>query len=252
MRKLFPCLFLTAVFLISCQDSPAPIEDTATNDGSSSSPVIAEPEVTGTEETTNESPNATETNPSLYPEIGTPIELVQGDLLCYATIVDEQGEELRVGATFEICRDQDTILNKRVRFIYTLENVADCESAEPCGKIRQETVISDTVLLGENAEKLSNGEWTILVGNGESWDGTNNTGNLTYYGCDPQNNCLALTGGKVTCRDGVCSIGWQNGEYTYIIAQTITENAQDSTTTLRVRQGSEVILEADGFSSSPL
>jgi hypothetical protein len=242
MRQLFPFFLLVSVSLISCQDSPTALENTATNKVVSSTPEGEETVVEQTADTPSES--------EAYPEIGIPIELIQGGLLCYATIIDQQGQQQEIGATFDICQDQEAILNQRVRLIYTTENVADCESAEPCGKTRQATVISNTVLPGENTERLTNDQWTIFIGNGESWDGTNNTGNLTYYGCDSNNNCLALTGGKVTCRNGVCNTGWANGDYTYIISQTITENSQDSTTTLTVRQGSEVIVESDGFIST--
>lgn len=246
MHQISPYLLFASILLISCQDASPELEDTASSTVSPASPVAEETETTIAEQPTP----AVDT--SAYPTIGTPIELVQGDLLCYATIVDQAGEQQELGATFEICQAQNAILNQKVRLIYITENVADCESAEPCGKTRQATLISDTVLLGENAERLTNDQWTILIGNGESWDGVNGTGNLTYYGCDTQDNCLALTGGKVTCRDGVCDIGWTNGDYTYIISQTITEDPQDSTTTLTVREGSEVILETDGFTSSSL
>ena len=74
----------------------------------------------------------------------------------------------------------------------------------------------------------------------------NNTGNLTYKGCDAQGNCINLTGGKVSCRDGRCVTGWVNGDYRYILSQPITEDGNGSPT-LIVKQGDKEILNATGF-----
>ncbi|MBD0346093.1 MAG: hypothetical protein ICV63_14965, partial [Coleofasciculus sp. Co-bin14] len=103
-----------------------------------------------------------------------------------------------------------------------------------------------------NSQTLSNGEWTITIGNRDSWSGVNGTGNLSYRGCDSKGNCINLTGGRVTCRDGVCTMGWSNGDYLYTIAQPIDSPDRPenlgSSTILTVRKGSNVILRATGFS----
>jgi hypothetical protein len=97
----------------------------------------------------------------------------------------------------------------------------------------------------------SNGKWTITIGNYNSWDGVNNTGNLTYKGCDDQGNCIELTGGKVSCRGGQCVTGWVNGEYRYIWSSPITEDGASGSPTLMVRQGDREILNATGFKALP-
>jgi len=76
------------------------------------------------------------------PKVGTVRSLVDGDLMCYATLIDEKNIERKVGATFEICAKKAQFLNKKVRLTYTLANVNDCQSIEPCGKTRQELLIT--------------------------------------------------------------------------------------------------------------
>ncbi len=101
-----------------------------------------------------------------------------------------------------------------------------------------------------NSQTISNGEWTITIGNRNSWSGVNGTGNLTYSGCDNKGNCVKITGGKVVCRDGICTTGWSNKGYNYIIKQAISPDDSDSSTTLTVRKGSTVILNASGFKAA--
>lgn len=85
-------------------------------------------------------------NPT-QPVTGTVKELVAGDLLCYATMVDEKGITHNVGASFEICDESAKYLNRRVRASYEIANVSDCEGIEPCGKTRQESIISKLMVL---------------------------------------------------------------------------------------------------------
>ncbi|KAM3115696.1 hypothetical protein [Phormidesmis sp. 146-33] len=108
-----------------------------------------------------------------------------------------------------------------------------------------------------NADKrsytLKNDDWTITIGNTNSWSGVNGTGNLTYRGCDTQNRCLNLTGGRVTCRDGICRIGWRNRDYSYVLEEPMDNpdlpTAPGSRTVLIVRKGAKVILRATGLTS---
>jgi hypothetical protein len=107
----------------------------------------------------------------------------------------------------------------------------------------------------QDSYTISNDEWTITIGNLQSWSGVNNTGNLSYYGCDSQQHCLKLDGGKMSCRDGICAMGWSNGEYFYSIQSPMTaggsqpspQQAPETSTTLTVRKGNAVILETSGF-----
>ncbi|MFB2920260.1 MULTISPECIES: hypothetical protein [Aerosakkonema] len=75
-------------------------------------------------------------------EVGTVKSLQTGDLMCYATVVDENKTEHNLGATFEICEQKNKFLNRKVRLSYSYQNVNDCESIEPCGKIRRELLIT--------------------------------------------------------------------------------------------------------------
>ncbi|WP_323257616.1 hypothetical protein [Spirulina sp. CCNP1310] len=181
-----------------------------------------------------------------YPEIVTITELQPGDLMCYAQVMDQSGQVFEIGATFEICDRRDQLMNQVVRLAYQQENVPDCESAEPCGRSRTERLITETIILGEQWSVFSNGSWTVTVGQIETWNGQNNTGNLTYYGCDPQGNCLALSGGAITCRDGMCYMAWRNGNYTYTLASEIGEEASGDTRLL-VFEGEKEILNTGGM-----
>lgn len=101
-----------------------------------------------------------------------------------------------------------------------------------------------------NASVLSSEKITISIGNQQSWTGRNGTGNLSYYGCDrstenKHDNCIYLTGGKMTCRDGLCRTTWQNQNYSYILSSPITEvNIERKIpSTLTIYSESKIILE---------
>ncbi|MGM3309385.1 hypothetical protein ACSQ6I_25975 [Anabaena sp. WFMT] len=276
MRKLIPTisLILSCISLVSCSNSPTnTTTETSTNTTAQSQPKIDTQ--AKTKSTTKSVSNST--NKTQQPQIGTVKELVNGDLLCYATLVDEKGIEHQVGASFEICAEEAKFLNKKVRAVYTIESVSDCESAEPCGKSRQESIITKMEVLGDqrssNSENISgsiitgnqvisgeiskekyplvnskshtisNGDWTISTSNHDSWTGINNTGNISYKGCDAKGKCIELTGGKISCRDGKCVTGWKNGDYIYILEQPITEDGNASST-LIVKKGTSEILKA--------
>lgn len=93
---------------------------------------------------------------------------------------------------------------------------------------------------------LSNKKLTVSIGNQQSWSGRNGTGNLSYYGCDySQDQCIYLTGGTVTCRDGVCSMTWKNKNYIYVVSSPLTTANERGKigSTLIVYSNSKVILE---------
>ncbi|NJM70951.1 MAG: hypothetical protein HC862_12385 [Scytonema sp. RU_4_4] len=75
--------------------------------------------------------------------IATVKSMVNGDIMCYVNLVDEKGKQYNsVGASFEICANEKRFLNKKVKLSYSRVSVNDCQSAEPCGKSRLETLIT--------------------------------------------------------------------------------------------------------------
>ncbi|MBR8839411.1 MAG: hypothetical protein DSM106950_36765 [Stigonema ocellatum SAG 48.90 = DSM 106950] len=77
------------------------------------------------------------------PTIATVKKMSNGDLMCYVTLVDAKRKVYEgLGASFEICEKEKTYLNKKVRLSYQKGRVNDCQSAEPCGKTRIETLIT--------------------------------------------------------------------------------------------------------------
>lgn len=95
-----------------------------------------------------------------------------------------------------------------------------------------------------NAGVLNSEKITVSVGNEQSWTGRNGTGNLSYYGCDRSCDCIYLTGGKITCRNGVCQTVWQNKNYTYVLASPITQVSTYGRTpsTLTISSDSQVVM----------
>ena len=75
------------------------------------------------------------------PKIAMVRSMTNGDLMCYVKLVDTRGKEYTVGASFDVC-EKKTFLNKKVRLSYQKLSVNDCQSAEPCGRTRQETLIT--------------------------------------------------------------------------------------------------------------
>ena len=77
------------------------------------------------------------------PTIATVKSIVNGDIMCYVNLVDNKGKQYNsVGASFDLCANEKTFLNKKVRLSYSRVSVNDCQSAEPCGKSRLETLIT--------------------------------------------------------------------------------------------------------------
>jgi hypothetical protein len=74
------------------------------------------------------------------PRTGKILKMTNGDLMCYLEVKDPQGKIHNVGAGFEICQ-KTKFLNRRVRFTYKKVAINDCESADPCGKTRMETIV---------------------------------------------------------------------------------------------------------------
>ncbi|MCV3212334.1 hypothetical protein OGM63_02110 [Plectonema radiosum NIES-515] len=82
------------------------------------------------------------------PTIGTVKSMTNGDIMCYVKLVDNKGNVYKnIGASFEICAKEKTFLNKKVRLSYGKVSVSNCQSAEPCGKSRLETLITKMQLI---------------------------------------------------------------------------------------------------------
>lgn len=109
------------------------------------------------------------------------------------------------------------------------------------------------------AEILTGEKFTVSVGDRQSWTGRNGTGNLSYYRCDRaarggeanRDNCIYLTGGKVTCSDETRTIR-QNQNYSYVLSSPITQATVSiqTTSTLTIYSDSQVILE-EGLRPKP-
>ena len=100
-----------------------------------------------------------------------------------------------------------------------------------------------------DTKTISNGNWTVTIANMNSWSGVNGTGNLSYRGCDAKGRCIDLTDGTISCRNGICVMGWKNGDYVYAIAEPMSESTtpQPLRTMLTVRKGNVEILKETRF-----
>lgn len=143
MKRL--CLTLSilafAITVAACQNET--IDAGTSTNGPETETITTEPPTPppAPDATLTESPGAGSDAPQLL-EMGTVKEMTQGDIMCYVTLEDETGGSHNLGATFEICAESETYLNKKVKLSYIEATVNDCQSIEPCGKTRQETLIS--------------------------------------------------------------------------------------------------------------
>ena len=193
------------------------------------------------------------------PKVATIKSMIQGDLKCYVSVVNEQGAKQELGAISDICAQGENFLSKKVSLSYETVKVNDCQSNEPCGKTKDESLITKMDILDSAATKsknspdivtLTNGKWIITISGQNSWNGVNDTGNLTYYGCSSGSRCIKLRGGKVNCRQGECTITWKNGNQDYIVkGKMTTENVEASVSpsTLIIRQSNKIIAKAEGL-----
>ncbi len=142
--------FARQVWITSCSNSPT---DTAketptpapTKTESSQKTTNTPSKIEATKKPSNNSQSntgTTQTSATGQPKIGTVKEVVNGDLKCYVTLIDEKGTQHNLGAIFEVCEKPETLLNKKVSLDYRIESVSDCQSAEPCGKSKKESLIS--------------------------------------------------------------------------------------------------------------
>jgi hypothetical protein len=75
------------------------------------------------------------------PRNGTVLKMTNGDIMCYIELRDVAGRKHTLGADFSLCENPNKFLNRRVKLTYQRAKVNDCESAEPCGKTRWETLV---------------------------------------------------------------------------------------------------------------
>ncbi len=75
------------------------------------------------------------------PRTGTVLKMVNGDISCYIDLRDVGGKVHTLSADFSLCEKPEKFLNRRVKLTYERAKVNDCESAEPCGKTRWETLV---------------------------------------------------------------------------------------------------------------
>lgn len=80
------------------------------------------------------------------PSRGKVIQMTNGDLMCYVTLVDRNNVSHDLGATFEICEGEARFSNRQVIVKYETLPVNDCQSNEPCGKTRMVSLISEMEL----------------------------------------------------------------------------------------------------------
>jgi hypothetical protein len=163
MKKLIPTIafIICSIWIVSCgnsqidADKEAKINPVEKSKAESSNPTPTNTQSSSTSVNKIATVNqveAKETQKAIIeqPRIGTVKQIVNGDLMCYVTLVDENGTEHNVGASFDICAEQAAFLNKKVRAFYELESVNDCQSAEPCGKTRKESLITKMEILKPN------------------------------------------------------------------------------------------------------
>lgn len=87
-------------------------------------------------------PSPVQAQQTRRPTVAKVTELVNGDLACYVTIVDNKGKSFHLPGSFDFCVKEKTYLNKRVRLTYGKMRIADCQSAEPCGKTQVVTGVT--------------------------------------------------------------------------------------------------------------
>ena len=80
-------------------------------------------------------------NAGKLPSHGTVLKMTNGDISCYIDLRDVAGKKHTLGADFSLCENPDKYLNHRVKLTYERTKVSDCQSAEPCGKTRWETLV---------------------------------------------------------------------------------------------------------------
>jgi len=103
-----------------------------TTPATNESGITKEKDIFKQENTDNKSHN------SHIPKVATIKNMITGDLKFYVTFVDAKNTEQQKGATFAACENKEKFFNKKVNLKYKYIKVNDCESAEPCGKTKED------------------------------------------------------------------------------------------------------------------
>lgn len=244
---LLAAIAACSVSLIGCGNAQGNTPQKPTTNETTNAKVIATnrdkstPEIvqTKTEQTVS---NSAKNRSKDFPEIATVRQIKTENSGCTLMLEDANGDVFAIATSLTICQDQAEFLNKKVRAIYEQGS---------SGVVVTSLEIVDAPSTAPDSQTLSNGKWTITIGNMNAWSGVNNTGNATYRGCDDRGNCLDLAHGKTSCRDGLCVTGWQNGDYIYAVESAISDRPDTSQTTLIVRKGDTEILRETGFRVVP-
>ncbi|YAG13713.1 Lipoprotein [Nostoc sp. DSM 114161] len=146
-------LFLCSILAVSCGNSNTASQENKTDRDNTVTASQSNSKLNSdnTEKLTQQK-NPKATNDSIASEqasiknyklpFGTIKEMQNGDLKCYVSLVDRNGKlHEGIGATFDVC-EPDKYVNKNVNLFYEIEDVNDCQSAEPCGKTIKEWLIT--------------------------------------------------------------------------------------------------------------
>jgi len=146
-KTIFTIIFLIcSIFIGGCSESnniSSPENSvTANPNNSPSNSVIKENPQNSSQPTKDSNISQQPSIKNENPSSGTIKDMQNGDLKCYVSVIDGNGKLYEgVGATFDVC-EPDKYVNKNVNLFYELENVNDCQSAEPCGKTIKEWLIT--------------------------------------------------------------------------------------------------------------
>jgi hypothetical protein len=193
-----------------------------------------------------------------YPAIGTIISMEQGDVGCYPDLHSAlTGEYFSPIGSFELCHTEffteDELVGLTSRFDYRVDWWPNCGCECECETGMYRWYLHDAIVLGDAWLMVENTEWSVSVGHLENWDGTNDTGDLTYVGCDisqaenPEGSCLALTGGTKTCTDHTCVTTWTDDDHVYSLSSPISEDETWPPQTLTVTLNGEIVTESEGL-----
>jgi hypothetical protein len=215
MKRILPLLMLG---LIGCSSAPVGKETTASSAASPQATIASSQ--TPSQTTSQKSPQTPQVSPS-------PLVNLDESVLTPPAVEPAKTEPQQQA---KVARDKAVAKNEPVD-----DPAARTARLEIARAMDQQ---AKTVLRNQN--------WTITVGG--TWSGVNGEGNLSYEGCDASGQCLSLKGGTVSCRDGICSQGWRNGDYSYSLSAPIAEVGEPtSSSTLRVYQGDKLILAETGL-----
>lgn len=136
-----------------------------------------------------------------HPVVGRLVEVSQGDLMCYADILTPDGRtQYGLPASFALCDTGPRHFDLAVRLLYAFQTVADCESAEPCGRTHGLFLIDGVRVLGPGWQHFESPEVRVTLTDGSASGGA--------ILCDWTEDCLFVRDGTRTCQEGRCTHRW--------------------------------------------